>query len=56
MITAADGRVLHVLVSASPIREGDGVNGALCVWQNVTRLKETEESLRTSLEQLAFGQ
>ncbi len=55
-VTAADGRDLHFLVTASSIRENHCITGALCVWQDVTRLVRTEESLRTSLERLAFGQ
>ncbi len=45
VITAADGRELHVLVSASPIREGGRVVGALCVWQDVTERTNAEETL-----------
>ena len=38
-ITAADGRTVHILATASPIRESGGVIGALVVWQDVTALE-----------------
>ena len=34
-VTTADGRTVRVLATASPIREGDAVAGALVVWQEV---------------------
>ena len=38
-VTAADGRTVHILVTASPIRESGGVIGALVVWQDVSALE-----------------
>ncbi len=50
VVTAADGRDLHLLVTASPIRDGDMIAGALVVWQNVTEQKRTEAALHGSEE------
>jgi PAS domain S-box-containing protein len=47
-ITAADGRVLRVLATASPIRSGDVVSGALVIWQDVTALMAAEGGMRES--------
>jgi PAS domain S-box-containing protein len=44
-VTASDGRVLHVLATASPIRDVDTVTGALVVWQDVSGMVATEEAL-----------
>ena len=38
-ITAADGRTVHILATASPIRESGGIVGALVVWQDVSALE-----------------
>ena len=38
-VTAADGRTVHILATASPIREGDAIAGALVVWQDVSALE-----------------
>ncbi|HIH04166.1 MAG TPA: PAS domain S-box protein [Methanoregulaceae archaeon] len=48
-ITASDGRAVHVLATASPLRDGDSVTGVLCVWQDVTERRRAE----TALESLA---
>ncbi len=37
-VTTADGRTVQILASASPVRDGDAVVGALTVWQDVSRL------------------
>jgi PAS domain S-box-containing protein len=46
-ITASDGRAVHVLATASPLRDGDSVTGVLCVWQDVTELRRTEMGLES---------
>ena len=38
-ITDGDGRPLHILATASPIRDGGEAIGALVVWQDVTALE-----------------
>ncbi len=38
-ITAADGRVVRLLVTASPLRDGDALAGALAIWQDVSALE-----------------
>ncbi len=41
---AADGRTLHLLVSASPLREGGRVVGTLECWQDVTAVPGFDDS------------
>ena len=50
-ITASDGQTQHVLATASPIRDGDAVTGALVVWQDVTGLVAAETALGQSKEE-----
>jgi len=45
-VTTDDGRTIHVLATASPIRDGDTVAGALSVWQDVTDQVESKQTLR----------
>ena len=47
-ITAADGREHHLLVSASPLRDGGRITAALVVWQDVTGIRRAEEALAES--------
>ncbi len=49
-VTLADGRTLEVLATASPVRDGDAVVGALVLWQDVTARVKAEEALRESEE------
>ena len=44
-ITVAGGWTLHVLATASPLRDGDAVAGALVVWQDVTAEAEAARAL-----------
>ncbi len=48
-VTAADGRTLHILASASPIRNGGVMVGALSIWQDVTERTHIEDKLRKAL-------
>jgi PAS domain S-box-containing protein len=45
-VTLADGRRHEILATAAPVREGDGVAGALVVWQDVTARVNAEEAVR----------
>ncbi|NLX49316.1 MAG: PAS domain S-box protein [Methanospirillum sp.] len=47
-ITATGGRRLEILATASPVREGDTVAGALAVWQDVTERERAGRDLRES--------
>ncbi len=47
-VTAADGRTVHVLATASPVRDGDAITGALAIWQDVAASVETERDLEES--------
>ncbi len=49
-ITLAGGRTLEILATASPVRDGDAVTGALVVWQDVTARAAGERALRESRE------
>ncbi len=49
-ITAADGRTISVLATASPVRIGETIVGALVIWQDVTEHRTAEDALRTSVE------
>ena len=51
-VTTADGRTVHVLATASPVRNSDAVTGALSVWQDVTALVEVEERERRQREEV----
>ena len=48
-VTASDGLTLHVLATASPLREGDRIVGALSIWQDVSSL----EAARAGAEKAA---
>ncbi len=52
VVRAADGRTLHVLVTASPIRDEAGVVGALECWQDVSALETAGEELQVQGEEL----
>ncbi len=54
VVTAADGRAVHVLASASPIREGERVVGALAVWQDVSRLVRDQAEAATVAEEIGM--
>ena len=51
LVTAADGRTLDVLASASPIRDGVAVAGALVLWQDVSQRVRAEAALKKSEEE-----
>jgi PAS domain S-box-containing protein len=50
VITAADGRTLEIVGTASPIVERCTVTGVLVVWRDVTAQKRAEKELRESEE------
>jgi PAS domain S-box-containing protein len=59
-VTLGDGRTIDILASASAIRDGDAIIGALVIWQDVTQQKQVEtdlaryaEDLRESRQELA---
>jgi two-component system, chemotaxis family, sensor kinase Cph1 len=54
LATAADGRTLTVLATASPIREEDAVVGALVLWQDITERVQVEAALQESERRHAF--
>ncbi|MHB1134862.1 MAG: PAS domain S-box protein [Chloroflexota bacterium] len=47
-ITNARGRGLTILASASPVMEGNRVQGAVAIWRDVTEQTRAEEALRHS--------
>lgn len=49
-ITLPDGRRLEILATASPVREGGAVTGALVLWQDLTARLTAEAALRESEE------
>lgn len=51
-IALPDGRRLDTLATATPIREGGVVTGALVIWQDVTRRARAETALRESEREL----
>jgi PAS domain S-box-containing protein len=53
-IVLADGQALDILATASPIRDGDAIAGALVVWQNVTENNRAETALRKSEEEYRY--
>ncbi len=62
VITAADGRTLEIIGTASPVLDGDAVTGVLVVWRDITgqrraeaALAASEERFRTAFEQSPLG-
>ncbi len=53
-ITAADGRTIQILATASPVRNGDAIAGALVVWQDVTGRNRAEAALAESEHRQTF--
>jgi PAS domain S-box-containing protein len=61
-ITAPDDREIRVLVTASPVRDGDRIAGALSIWQDVTdlvaagaALRESDQKYRTLFDSIDEG-
>ncbi len=54
VVTAADGRAVHVLASASPVRDGGRVVGALTVWQDVSSLLRDRAEAETVAEEIGM--
>jgi PAS domain S-box-containing protein len=48
VITAADGRILEIIATASPVMEEGIVMGVLVVWRDVTAQRRAEAALRES--------
>ncbi|MEN6517984.1 MAG: ATP-binding protein [Methanospirillum sp.] len=38
-VTTSDGRTVHALATASPLRDGDAIVGVLVIWQDVSALE-----------------
>ncbi len=51
-VRAADGRTVHVLISASLLRNGDRVAGVLSIWQDVSALEEARAAAEWSAEEI----
>ena len=56
VIATAGGNEIIIRASASPIREGEAVRGALVIWHDVTESEYALESLRVSEERLRLAQ
>ncbi len=52
VVTAADGRTVHVLATASPIRNGGTITGALAIWQDISALETARANAETAAEEL----
>jgi hypothetical protein len=52
VITTADGRRLHVLATASPVRDGTTIVGAFSVPQDVSTLEAARADADTAAEEL----
>ena len=48
VVTAADGRTLEVIGTASPVVDGDAVTGVLVVWRVVTGQRRAEAEARST--------
>jgi PAS domain S-box-containing protein len=51
-VTAADGRTVHVLATASPLRDGAEIVGALSIWQDVSALEAARARAETATADL----
>jgi PAS domain S-box-containing protein len=56
VVTASDGRPVHILISASPLREGVEVVGALAIWQDVSALVAARASAERAVMELEVEQ
>ncbi|HIH03386.1 MAG TPA: PAS domain-containing protein, partial [Methanoregulaceae archaeon] len=52
VVTAADGRRVHALATASPIRNGGTITGALAIWQDISALETARTNAETAAEEL----
>ncbi len=52
VVRAADGRTLHVLATAAPIRNGGEVVGALSIWQDMSAREGMRAEAETAAEEL----
>ncbi|HIH04195.1 MAG TPA: PAS domain-containing protein [Methanoregulaceae archaeon] len=55
-VTVADGRTLHVLVTAAPIRNGGEVVGAFSIWQDMSVRERMRAESETAAEELRAQQ
>jgi PAS domain S-box-containing protein len=52
LITTADGRDLNILASATPLRDGKRISGAVVVWHDVTERERLLEEVRLRASEL----
>jgi len=52
-----DGRVIHLGLSKSPLRDIDGASvGSILIFQDITRIKEMEEQIKRADRMVSIGQ
>jgi PAS domain S-box-containing protein len=56
VVTAADGRTLHVLATAAPILNGGEVAGAFSIWQDMSDRERMHAEAETAAEELQVQQ
>ncbi|MHB1159944.1 MAG: sensor histidine kinase [Chloroflexota bacterium] len=55
LFTDAEGREVAILISASPLRKGDRVVGAIAVWQDITEVERLLAELDATLASIVDG-
>ncbi len=55
LVTRADGTEAAVETSSGPMLSGDRITGTVTVWHDITRQRNTEESLRKALQEAEEG-